>query len=405
MMVVKAHGYFQRVVSVLIFIAILLASLLPLADGGFVHAYGLVTSRSIEMSDSTQNASGVSYLVTFSPVTTGTTVQGVIVDFCSTSPIIGDTCTVPTSFTVGTPTISGFTIPGESGGSWTAASLNSGRTLEITNGSATGTPSGSAASFTLTTAHNPNTTNTTFYARILTFDTTGHTGSYTDTGTNIGLLDAGGIALSTANNITITAKVQETLTFCIYTTGGPCGTGNTVTLGDTHGVLSTAGPFVDKSTLYDVATNASSGVAIRVKGDTLKTGSNSITAIGATAAKSATGTSQFGFCTYKSSGASGLTPVTLYDGTGTGFGGGSGDCSTTTQTAGTGSTGGNGSGGTEPYFGFDATNTSSTYGQVFANKTAGASSTGTIAFIGNISTTQQAGIYTTTLIFVATGTY
>jgi hypothetical protein len=169
-------------------------------------------------------------------------------------------------------------------------------------------------------------------------------------------------------------------------------------------VLDPAGPYVDKTGKYDVSTNASGNVAIRVKGDTLKTGALSISAIGATPLKSSAGSEQFGFCTYQATG-SGLVPTTVYDGVGTGFGGGSGDCSTTTQTAGTGSTGGNGAGGSEPYFAFDSANTNTTYGQTFAAKSAGSTSKGILAFIGNIGFSTEAGIYTTTLTFIATGTY
>jgi len=370
-------------------IAVLLTAicLLP-AFGGTVFAYGQVTSRSIEMSSSAPSATGTSYAVSFTTATTST-VAGIVVDFCSNDPIISDACTAPTGFTVGTPTVSGQSANIST--LTTAASANTGRTLELT-GTGASVSASSVVSFTLTTATNPSAANTTFYARIFTFATTGAVTTWASTadGSSVtGVVDAGGIALSTTVALTVTAKVQEQLTFCIYT-GANCAAGGTaVALGDTHGVLSSSGPYVDKTTHYDVATNASSGVAIRVQGGTLTAGSFTIAGI-ASPTTSALGTSQFGMCTYESSGTA-ITPVTNYNT----------NCSSTTQTAGTGSTGGV---GTSNFY-FPTATTSSTYGDVIANATAGASSTGIVAFLGNISLTQQAGIYTTALKFIATGTF
>lgn len=360
--------------------------LLP-ALRGQAFAYGQVTSRSIEMSSSAPSAASTTYAVSFTTATTGT-IAGIVVDFCSNDPIIGDACTAPTGFTVGTPTVSGQSANIST--LTTAASANTGRTLELT-GTGASVPSSSVVSFNLTTATNPSAANTTFYARIFTFATTGAVTTWASTAdgsSTTGVVDAGGIALSTTVALTITAKVQEQLTFCIYT-GANCAAGGTaVALGDTHGVLSSSGPYVDKSTHYDVATNASSGVAIRVQGSTLTAGSFTIPGM-TSATTSSAGTSQFGMCTYESSG-SAITPVSNYNT----------NCSSTTQTAGTGSTGG---AGTSNFY-FPAA-VSTTYGDVIANVVAGASSTGIVAFLGNISLTQQAGIYTTALKFIATGTF
>jgi len=378
---------------------LILGGLVPFFEVGIANAYGVVTSRNIELSDSTLSATNVTYQVGFTTASTST-IKGIVVDFCSSTPIIGDNCTAPAGFTVGTPTVatSGGANTGLSG-VWTAASANSGRTLTLKNASGGSISSGTAVIFTLSTATNPSAANTTYYARILDFPATTDVDTYTgdSTGqTTTNVVDAGGIALSTANNIVVTAKVQETLTFCVYT-GANCGSGGSnVTLGDNHGVLSTSGPFVDKTTKYDVATNASSGAIVRLKGDTLKSGSNSITATGA-GATSATGTSQFGLCSYESTGSNLTVSTSPTDYTGvTG-----GTCLGTTQSAGTGTPGGD-NGAT---FAFNTTNTNTTFGEKLATESAGAISTGVIPFIGNISATQQAGIYTTTLIFVATGTY
>jgi hypothetical protein len=406
----KLKNSFRRVVNIIVAVMILAPFLTSLMSSGLAHAYGLPTSRSVEMSNSTAGASGVSYLVTFTPVTS-TTILGIIVDFCANDPIIGDTtCTTPAgSFGVGTPTVTGASIAGESGGSWVAGSLNSGRTLDLTDATATGTPTGSA-SFTITTMTNPTPSgscpgggtvaNCTFYARIYTYaSTAGATGYTVASGGTAGgaILDAGGVAISTNANIVITAKVQEQLTFCVYTGANCAAGGTTVTLGNTNGVLSTSGPFVDKNTRYDIQTNATGGAVVNVKGPTLTSGSNTIAA-DTSAVVSSSGTSQFGLCNYESSGSNLSYTTNTYNGNGGAAPGAL--CSGTSQTAGTGSTGGDNS--AKFYFGAAA---QGTYGDTIANDAAGSTSTGTVAFIGNVSTTQTSGIYTTTLIFIATGTY
>lgn len=378
--------HLRRPMFGLIAIALSVVALLPALQGN-AFAYGLVTSRSIELSDANPSDTNVTYTVGFTTATTGT-IAGIVVDFCSNDPIIGDTCTAPTGFTVGTPTVSGQTSNIST--LTTAASANTGRTLELT-GTGASVPASSVVGFSLTTATNPSAANTTFYARIFTFATTGAVTTWAGTAngsSTTGVVDAGGIALSTSNALTVTAKVQEQLTFCLYT-GANCAAGGTaVALGDSHGVLSSSGPYVDKSTKYDIATNASSGAAVRVQGSTLTAGSFTIPGI-TPAATSSSSTSQFGMCNYESSGTA-LTPVSNYNT----------NCSTTTQTAGTGSTGGVGT--SNFYFPAAA---STTYGDTIANVVAGASSTATVAFVGNISLTQQAGVYTTSLKFIATGTF
>ncbi len=392
----------KRSTCILLAAVLVVATALPLLIRQKAHAYGLPTSRSVQMSSSKQADTAVTYTVTFTTATAGT-IKSMVFDFCQNSPIINDTCTAPSGFSVGTPTVSGFFINAVSqAAGWTFASANTNRTLTFTNATGVAVLANQVITFNLTTATNPNNTNTTFYSRILTYPNSAGADSaatYPATGSGGGpgvgnAFDAGGVAMSTTNQINITSKVQERLTFCVYT-GATCAAGgNAVNLGDTNGVLDPAGPYVDKTTTYDVSTNATGGATLRLKGDTLKNGAFSINAAGASAVASSAGTEQFGLCNYQSSG-SGLTTVSPYN---------NASCSTTSQSAGTGTTGGVGS----AQFAFDtnaSTGTLSTYGQSFATKAAGTTSTGKIAFLGNISSTTQAGIYTTTLTFIATGVY
>lgn len=414
---------------------LLMASTMPLLARQKANAYGLLSGREIRMSSSASGATSAGQDATYlvrATTPANATIGSIAIEFCSNSPIIGDSCTAPAGFDINE---AGLSIPaGSQTGitDWsvtpnaastanvvvltrTASNFNAGTfTLELGS-------SGGADGIT-----NPSTTNTTFYARILTFldaddDGNGCSGvddsavCYPTTAISNNSTDAGGIALSTAAQITVTAKVQERLTFCVYTsavnfTDCTAVSGNAVTLGDTNGVLSDQGPFVDKNTKYNVSTNASSGVSIRAKGATLTSGSFTINGMGAaTGNTSTTGSEEFGFCTYRDTGggSAGLTPASPYD---------HAQCSATTQTAGTGSTGGAGTaefafdtstacGATASAADFGENNLGCRYGDVIATKTAGAQSTGVIAFIGNIATTTEPGIYTSTLTFIATGIY
>ena len=371
---------------------------------GSVHAVdGQVQSRSVQMGDSTTNTSGgtTKYLVTFTPYnSSATTIYGIIVDFCSTDPIPGDTCTAPTGFSV---TASGSIVSGLTG-TWVAAAPNSGRTFEYTNSTGNSLSSAAAVSFSINTVTNPTTLGT-FYARIFTFNANSGAGSATQWLITANGSDAtndydyGGIALSTTQSIIVTSKVQEQLSFCVYV--GTCGTQASINLGDTHDVLSTTAPAVDKTTTYSLSTNASHGAVVYVKGATLTSGSNTIPAASSTPLLYTAGADFFGLCSFNTSTSVGSAPTiaTTYIGTSNG-----GTCAgTTTDTGGTLVTTSLGS----PYatFGFNLTNTTSTYGDQLASIAAPGASINQVVLAAGVSVTQASGIYTTTLQLIATGTY
>jgi hypothetical protein len=393
----------RRSVYAVLALAVAVAATVPAFSG--VADAAQVQDRYIKLSSSASGAvaagQGVSYEVGFKIVTDSADIGGVVVDFCSNSPIIGDSCTAPTGFTVGTPTVAttGGTNTGLGAG-WTAASQNSGRTLTLKNATPVNVGAAAQIIFTLSTATNPTNSNTTFYARVFTFPLQGDVDTWVGTanGSSVtGVTDSGGVAMSTAAQVTVTAKVQEQLTFCVYT-GANCAAGGTsVQLGNTNGVLSTAGEFVDQNTKFDLASNAADGVTVRFKVDgTLTSGANNIDAIGGTPATSNPGNEQFGFCAERTSGTL-LTVDDVYDGSaGVGTG-----CTATSQTAGTGSTGG----ASTANFALDTTAATTTYGDDMATMAAGNSETGQLSFIGNIHPTTAAGIYTSTFTFIATGQY
>ncbi len=343
-----------------------------------------VTSRSIEISNSTVSASGVTYLFTF---TAPSAAKSMVIDFCMNSPIIGGSCTTTNGVTASSATFTNVSNMS----TWSLGTASA-STVKITSGTATTT--GQTLSFSLSGITNP-TVNGSFYARIYTYvdATYGSTGTAYSSPTAIGTnLDYGGFALSTANNISITATVMETLTFCV--------SGATMTSGCTGMttpslVLGHGSPQVIDSTATNTATaylqtstNAQSGVVVRMKnsntcGGLSRNGGSTCDIVaansGAATAPSATiapGTAAFGM--YATPG-SGLTAANPYASGGSTFYG-------MDTTGGTGVT--------------------STYGsQVMSSTSVLNNINSTLTYAASAATTTPAGVYAATMTLICTGTF
>lgn len=380
--------------------------------------------RSIRMSDNGVSGSsittgvgsgtGVTYRVTFRAATSYT-IKGVILDFCSGTggtPFIGDsTCAAPTAFTVGgSPTIDTTNYTDASGtttgigSGWTAASLSSGQTLKLTNSTGTALTSGTDYTFAVSGVTNTSQAGT-FYARMLTFTSdTGSIASYTHS--TVGTYqDYGGFALSTANIVQVSAKVQETLTFCMLGTTTPptltaptgcsdnTATTPAITLGHgTNNTLDTT--VVDTNGVYSfVSTNALHGITVRLHSNNacggLSTDNGTTCAIPPTNAGAATtptsagqaitaGTAAFGLAVSSGSGVSASAPYT-------------GSIASS-------------------YYGMDTTttgaNVTTTFGSQVLSSTAPMNNvSNTWSFAAAASNTTPAGIYTANLAAIATGTF
>lgn len=332
-------------------------------------AYALLSSRYIQLSSSANAATNVIHKVGFTTVTNGQTIGSVVIEYCSNSPIIGDTCSAPTSFNTNKATLSVNNITGNITGLSVDTTDSTATKVVLTRSAATvanGAVTFELGDGTSNGMTNPANTNTTFYARISTFAATDGSGT---------AQDAGGVALSTDNQLSVTAKVQETLTFCVYTLANCAAGGTAVTLGDSNGVLASNTTVYTATAKYDLASNALSGVSVKLKGDILKSGSFSISSSGATctADSSSSSTEQFGL--RLSTVGSGQTATAPYN------------CSSTNHA-------------------FDTTNTNTTYGQQIASTTtASDSSSTTMEFAAKAASTTEAGVYTSTLTLIATATY
>jgi hypothetical protein len=385
-----------------------------------VAAGGQVQQRSITMSDSgvsggtitsgVGSGTNVTYRVNFKPAT-NYTIRGVVLDFCAGTgtPIIEEpACDPPagfgmggsptidtTDYVVGTATTSGL------GAGWTATSINGGQTLIMTNATGTAVTAGTTYTFAVSGITNPSTKGT-FYSRLLTYtSSTAGIGTYAHDSTGT-YQDYGGFALSVNDVVSVSAKVQETLTFCVsglYFGSAPVSCGSTsspaIVLG--HGDNNTLGPdVVDQQPIFTISsTNALSGLTIRMRsantcgGLSRDSGATCpIPAIGGGASSwsiMTPGTAAFGmYCHDSSTGTGTLNCDNNYIDRG-----GSADPNT---------------------FGMDTStvgdNVTSTYGDIVAKSTGPVSDvTNQYDFAATAGITTPAGVYTVNLAMIATGSF
>ncbi len=276
----------RRIAYAMAAVAIFAGAAYPALRPIVAHAAAQLASRNITMSDSGISGgtitSGVgsglnaTYKVQF---TTSVAASSLVIDFCGNDPIISDTCnnTTPVlGMSAATAALTGVTGNITSPG-WNVTASQYQVKLALGAGSAA---SIGQQIFNLTGITNPTRLGT-FYARIYTYsDATwgGTTTPYSNATTLGDYKDYGGIALSTNQIITITARVQETLAFCVsganptlWVTQHDCSdtqaaVAPALILG--HGaptaILDTSA--VDTGTVYSqVSTNATTGIVISMR--------------------------------------------------------------------------------------------------------------------------------------------
>lgn len=197
-------------------------------------------------------------------------------EFCSEGPLIGTPCTPPAGFKLSTGTLSNQT--GETGFSVNAASTDNVLLLSRPPQLSTATN----LTYTMSGVIDPGATGT-YFTRLQTFASNNGTGSSTD---------YGGLAFAISNLVSVSATVPPYLYFClgISITNTDCttATGDYINFGDfTPIAASTA------ETQMVAGTNGDTGYGITVNGTTLTSGINIIPAIPAQDV-SRPGTSQFG---------------------------------------------------------------------------------------------------------------
>jgi hypothetical protein len=275
--------------AVVVALSMLLALVLPALQGTrFVQA-DVLQNRSVTISTSVAAATDVTYTIDVETAAAGDpSIEAMVVQYCDTSPIIGDaTCGNTRSFSWFDTAATDIVLANQAGvtdwevdtGNTTAtklilsrtggaASVTTGTTLSVDVGAGGGTDG----------VDNPTTANDDFFLRILVYATDAGATSYV-VGTPGTTVDDGGIALSTAAQINIEARVAERLTFNIGADadGDDCGSlsGTNIDLG----VLDSSS--INRATTDEVAgntdlacatvvTNAANGVTISYFGDNLK---------------------------------------------------------------------------------------------------------------------------------------
>jgi hypothetical protein len=352
-------------------VAILMTAMVPLSANA-----AQLSARKVVLSDSAGNASSVGYDHFFTNATTSAAlgIKAIRFQYC-TSPLYNTSCTLPTGLVRGT-TIATQT---NNGGAMTNAfsAATSGTTdVLLTNATGNTFTAAQIVNIRLTGFTNPTAPNTQFYVRVETCTTIACTipGDVSDYGS---------MAVSTSQMLSVTATVQEDLTFCVGTAiTSNCGTisGSTVTLAPNP--MGATAPSTGTAKMA-ASTNATGGYTITYNATTFTNTTSDTIASAATGGVTlnAGGTEQFGFNLVANSGGN--------------FG-----------TYGTNYSGGTGISIVSAY----GTNNQIAYNTAGATSVATASgptaqTTYTMSFGANVSNTTKPGVYTATQTFIATGTF
>lgn len=245
---------FKRIGYVAAVFAVLLSTVLP-----SLAFAAQITERSIQLSNSSVSATNVTYKINFKAAAAAATAGAFVVDFCSNSPVIGQTCSAPGGFSAAgaaSATV-GFTDVEK-----TATKLVITGTIEAED----------EVSVDVTGIVNPSAA-APLYARIVTFDTDAHADAYTSTVPGAGKIDEGGVAMSITPTVGVSGAVLESLTFCVAKNAISLNcnlAGNEAptlklgeTVGDSVALIPTA---LSTGTLNtQISTNALSGAVVRLK--------------------------------------------------------------------------------------------------------------------------------------------
>lgn len=362
------HSPLRSVIAAIVAVLLIAANaVIPAA--AFTNNY----NRSVTMLTAQPSATSVNYHVALT-ADSSYSLRTIIIDFCSNSPLAGQTCTAPTGFSVGTPTAANLLVNGSTpGGTWTPSALNSGRTFEYSGSAGTAVSAGNTISFDITSVTNPSTIGS-FYGRIFTYTTAAP--AYNTTDTDV-FAETGSVALSTASGIGFVFQVPESLQFCVYKSS--CGDTPAVVLG--HGANSVLDSSqIDTDTaLFSISTNALGGAVVNAYGSTPKIPSARLNSIGGgtgTMTTMVAGTEAFGFRLSPTSGT--IAAGTCYAGAGNNY------CFNDTMLPPSGS----------PV-------------PITQQATPGPinSQVMTITFAATASTTTRAGLYTSNIVLIAVATF
>lgn len=311
-----------------------------------------LANRSVAISTAVPSAAATE---TFSltPVTI-TSTGSIVFTYCTNSPQLADPCTPPAGLDLSSAALTQQT--GNTGFSLDVAASTA-NSLVLTRAPAVASPVPSTYVFAPVT--NPSAANQTVYVRISTYASTDGSGAFTD---------KGAVAFSTSQTFSVGAYVPPFIELCVGITVAPdCSS----TAGDSID-LGTLSPQATKSATsqYAVGTNDVTGYAAYVLGSTMTSGNNVIPAANMTANQLAT--SEFGLNLRKNNG-----PPVGQDPTGAGTG--------------------------VPATGYDTPDLFSFVpGSLISSSPLSTDfNRMTVSYIVNVSPTQPAGVYDTTITYLA----
>lgn len=370
----------QTIVCIILSVGITTSIFPGIADA----STGLFSSRKTVLSSSAPGASA-NYDINITAATSNSGIESFRLQVC-TSPLQGTTCNAPSGFGWGT-TISTQTLNGSAFGH-PYSGTPSGSDYLVTNALGNSINSGDSVRFVIQGNTNPTAANTEFYVRVTSCtDTTCNVSSpYTNN------IDFGAMAVSTAQQLSETANVQEALTFCVGTTNtSSCGsmTGSAVALisggSSTNPMTSTATSY--GNAYMDCSSNAASGYVIAYTATPFTdTTSDTINAASPTGtAVNSGGTEEFGLNLVSNSTFGSLS---------------SGPYGADVNPPGATISAGYNMANTIAYNTSGSAQVASTTGA-----TATVNSEYTLTYGANVSSTTHAGTYTATQTFIATGTF
>lgn len=333
---------------------VFLFAVCPLLFPRQAHALPL-TSRSVIIGNSAPSATTThNFGFTLSSVSI---VGSIELEYCSNSPITGDSCTAPAGFSTTSAVLQSQT--GETGFIINPASSANRIVLSRPPTPAAAIP----VTYNFSNITNQNAPNSTVYVRIATYASNDATGPRTD---------EGAVAFATVSNISVAGYVPPYLTFC---------TGVTVALNcsSTNGSFLNFGELSSSqarylSSQFSVATNDPGGYSTTVNGPTMTSGNNLISSL-STPRSSQPGTSQFGMNLRANS-----NPPVGSDPSGVGTGAISG--------------------------GFNNPNQFYFNNQVVAQSTSSSDFNAfTVSYLVNINRGQRPGVYSTTLTYIASAAF
>ena len=231
-------------------------------------------TRSVELQNGTPSAT-TAYTVGFD-IPGNETLGSVSLQFCAESPLIGQPCTLPTGMDISAAVLSSQTGPNDFSISATnATTIVLSRPSPSSYGPAT-------LSFTLSGITNPSSAGA-YFGRVLTYPTLNASGGYND---------YGGLAFAITEAVNISTVVPPYLYFCVAVSisGADCATatGDQIDFGE----FSTAVASVAQTQMV-AESNADTGYFIVTSGNTLTSGVNTIPALNV-GDVSRPGVSQFG---------------------------------------------------------------------------------------------------------------